>query len=152
MLRAMGIGSKERFALDKPDFQISAEAVQFIRRFLLRRDGGEPVVLTIASMTRSQLMEVDPEIKLSEQELTRLARKQLDSLPSPLELHWSVGATRKSRLPKEHMFVIDGIECFLPPDVRTVVEGRILRVENGELVFDPQLEPPPKFFHSGGRR
>jgi hypothetical protein len=134
--------------MDKLDFQISAEAVQYLRRYLLRGDGSEPVVLTIAPTTRAQLMEFDPEkIELSQQELEKLAKEHLDSLPSPLELHWSVGASRKSRLPKEDMLMINGIECFLPSDVRSVIKGRVLRVENGELVFDPRLEPPAKLYH-----
>lgn len=135
--------------MDKLDFQISAEAVQYLRSHLLLGDGGEPVVLTIAPTTCPQIMDFDPkEIETSEQELGALANKHLDSLPSPVELQWSIGATRKSRLPKQDMFVIDGIECFLPQDVQSVIKGRVLRVENGRLVFDPRLDPPAKLYLS----
>jgi hypothetical protein len=88
-------------------------------------------------------MDIDPK-NIETLEFDVLGKKHLSSLPSEVELQWSIGATRKSRLPTQGMFVIDGIECFFPKDVQSALKGRVLRIENDQLVFDPRIDPPAK--------
>lgn len=127
--------------MHKLDFQISAEAIQYLKSNLLATHADEPLVLTIAPTTHPEIVDLHREnIEMSE--LFTIAKRHLSSLPPQFELQWSIGATYKSRLPKQHMFVISGIECFFPPDVQSAIKGRVLRIEHGELVFDPRLDPP----------
>lgn len=124
-------------------FQITAEAVQYLREHVLSTSG-RPLVLTIVPMvSQGEVLERDVgEMNLSQQELDAMATTFADSLSSPTEYRWVVGAVYKDRLPDGNFQLIDGIECFLPEEVRSVVNGRVLGLEKGELQFSPQLEPP----------
>lgn len=135
--------------MDNFHFRISSEAVEYLKNNVLLRVGSEAVVLTIAPTSNAERLDLDPDkLKLSEEEIAALARAYLHSHSSSGELQWTLGATRKSRLPKKDMFVIDGIECFLPKEVRSAINGRVLRFENGDLVFDPKLDRPSELYRS----
>jgi hypothetical protein len=128
--------------MDELDFRIAPDAAEYLRKYLLRSDTGESLVLTIAPMSSQKeiLGGVDP--KISHQELAALAKEYLQSLPSPIKLEWIVGGMQRSRLPVVQISLIDGIECFFPDEVRSAVNGRVLRLKLGQLVFDPELDPP----------
>jgi hypothetical protein len=130
--------------MDKLDFRIAAEAVDFLRRFLSYAGTGEALVLTISpQLGQGKTLNVARnDAKFSDDELAVLATDFLASLPSTVQLHWTIGAMRKSRLPGQEFVLIDGIECFIPDELKSVVDGRVLRLRNGELVFDPELDPP----------
>ena len=128
--------------MDKWDFRIAADAAEYLRKYLLRSDTGESLVLTIAPMSSQKEISGGVDPKISAQELAALAKKYLESLPSPIELEWIVGGMQRSRLPAVEISLIDGIECFFPDEVRSVVNGRVLRLRLGQLVFDPELDPP----------
>src|SRR5262245_18848256 len=104
--------------------------------------------MTIVPMTPAKIMSsVDP--KLSYHELTAMAKKHFKSLSSPtepsspIELEWVVGGMQRSNLPPGGKIVpIDGIECFLPDEMRSVINGRVLQLKLGQPVFDPELDPP----------
>jgi hypothetical protein len=126
------------------DFRIAADAANFLREHLLRSDSGEQLVLTIAPMSThkdsSQLP--DDNADKSYRELAESGAKYLRSLASPLPFNWVIGGAQRRRLSGEELLLIDGIECFFADEVKAIVSGRILRLRNGELVFDPALEPP----------
>jgi hypothetical protein len=127
------------------DFRIAADAVEYLRNVLLRTGDGELLVLTVApTVAHESSPNFDGNVSdISEQALAALARRYLESLPRPVPLRWTVGGMRKSRLSGEKIVVIDGIECFFPDEVLAVIRGRILRLRRNELIFDPELDPPP---------
>ena len=124
------------------DFRITPEAVAYIRGTLLHDKTGEAMVFAIAPMGPAQTLDISlDQIKsLSSEDLYRLATEQVSAIPKPVMFEWVVGGTRRDRLPPEDLRIIDGIECFVPDEVRAVVNGRVLRLEEGELRFLPPLE------------
>ena len=130
--------------MSKFTFQITAGAVEYLRKNLLRTSSGDPLVLAIVpEVSQEGALNLDAnEVNFSDRELVAMATDFMNSLSSPIELHWVVGGVHKSRLPEGNFRLVDGIECFLPEEVRCVVNGRVLSLQNGELRFDPQLEPP----------
>jgi hypothetical protein len=131
--------------MERFDFHIADDAGEYLRNVLLRTATGEPLVLVIAPLSsqRSMLRLRESDRNLSDKELAKRARAFLSSLPSPVNFQWVVGGMHKNRLSGEKTSFVDGIECFLPDEVRSVVNGRVLRLRNGELVFEPELDPPP---------
>jgi hypothetical protein len=131
--------------MEKFDFRIANDAAEYLRNVLLRTATGESLVLAIAPLSsqHSTLKFRQSDRNLSDKELAECARAFLSSLSSPVKFHWVVGGMHKSRLSGEKTSFIDGIECFLPDEVRSVVNGRVLRLRNGELVFEPELDLPP---------
>jgi len=135
--------------VNKLDFRIAGDAAEYLRKYLLRSDTGESLVLMIVPMTPAKMLaSVDP--KLSYHELAAMAKEHFESLSSPselsspIELEWVVGAMQRSNLPgAAETVLIDGIECFFPDEVRSVLKGRVLQLRLGQLVFDPALDPPP---------
>lgn len=127
------------------DFRITTEAVEFLRKYLLRADSGEELVLTVAPLSthRDTLGHDDSDPESSYRKLAERAKDYLESLSSPIAFQWVVGGMRKSRLPKEQVLLIDGIQCFFPDEVKVKIGGRVLRLRDGNLVFDPELDPPP---------
>ena len=124
-------------------FQITAAAVVHIREHLLQTNTGDQIVLAIAPVSQGGVLNRDPtDLKFSERELITMASEFAKSVDLPFEFQWAVGGMLKNRLPDGDFQVIDGIECFLPEEVKTVVNGRVLSLEKGELRFDPPLEPP----------
>jgi hypothetical protein len=129
--------------MSKFTFQITAEAVDYIRKYLLQTSAGDQIVLVIAPVSHGGVLNIDPnDLNFSKRELIAMATEFAKSLPLPIEFRWVVSGMHKNRLPDGDFRVVDGIECFLPEEVRSVVNGRVLRLESGELRFDPQLEPP----------
>ena len=134
--------------MNKLDFQIAADATEYLRKYLLPSDTGESLVLTIVPMTPAKILaRIDP--KLSYNELVAMAKEHFESLSSstelssPIELEWVVGGMQRSNLPPAaEIVLIDGIKCFLPDEVRALVNGRVLRLRLGQLAFDPELDPP----------
>jgi hypothetical protein len=131
--------------MKKFDFRIANDAAEYLRNVLLRTATGESLVLAIApvSSQKSTLKFRESDLNLSDKELAERARSFLSSLSSPVKFHWVVGGVHKSRLSGEETSFVNGIECFLPDEIRPVVNGRVLRLQNGELVFEPELDPPP---------
>jgi hypothetical protein len=128
--------------MDKLDFRISEDAAEYISKYLLRTDSGESPVLTIVATTRSKKSD-DIDRRLSDHELAALAKEYIKSLPSPIEFEWIVGGMQRSSLPPTaETVLIDGIECFFPDEMRSVINGHVLRLRLGQLVFDPELDPP----------
>jgi hypothetical protein len=128
------------------NFRIAADAAEYLQKHLLRTATGDLLVLTIAPLSSQQkairLNSGDPEV--SKEELTKAAKEYLTSLSSPVALDWVLGGVHRSRVPQKQLLLIDGIECFFPKEIRSVVNDRVLLLRNGELVFDPDLDPPPR--------
>src|SRR5258706_3155659 len=113
--------------MGKLDFQISEDAAEYIRKYLLRTDSGESLVLVIVAMTPSKKSD-NIDRRLSDHELAALAEEYIKSLPSPIEFEWVVGGMQRSNLPPAaETVLINGIECFFPDEVRPVINGRWLR-------------------------
>jgi hypothetical protein len=131
--------------MSKFDFRIAAEAVEYLKKNLLVTDMGESLVLTVAPHSSRQKFLSSPGNgpDFSDEKVGALAKDFIKSLSSPVGFDWVVGGMRKSRLPEQELLPIDGIECFFPDDVRSVINGRVLRLRDGELVFDPELKAPP---------
>ena len=131
--------------MEKFDFRISDDAAEYLRNVLLRTETGESLVLAIAPLSsqRSILKLSESDLDLPDKELAERARASLTPMSSPAKFEWVVGGVYKSRLSGEKTSFIDGIECFLPDEVRSVINGRVLRLRNGELVFEPELDLPP---------
>jgi hypothetical protein len=123
------------------DFQITPEAVAYIRGTLLQDKRGEAMVLTITMMGPAQALDIslDQMKSLSGEDTHRLAAEQVNAIPKPVMFEWVVGGTQRDRLPPEDLRIVDGIECFVPDELRAVVSGRVLRLEEGELRFLPPL-------------
>jgi hypothetical protein len=123
-------------------FRIASNAADYLRSSL-RTDTGELLVLTIVPTSQPTRLSLDGgKAEIPSRELQALANDYMKSLSSPVPLRWTVGGTRRSRLKGEELLLISGIECFFPPEVRSAIDSRTLRLKDGELVFDPQLEPP----------
>ena len=86
--------------MDKPEFRIAEDAAEYLRKYLLRSDTGESLILSIVPMTSQSksLGNVDPK-KMSDRKLAALAKEYLESLPSPIEFEWVVGGMQRSSLP-----------------------------------------------------
>lgn len=131
--------------MKKLDFRIADDAAEYLRNVLLRSPDGDSLVLAVAPVSSQyglvKLADADP--RMSDAELAKVAREFLSSVSAPVKFQWMVGAIRKSRVPAGDVAVIDGIECFLPSEMRRLLNGRTLRIRNGELVFEPELQQPP---------
>lgn len=134
--------------MDKFNFRVTSKAAEYLREHVLRTKTGELFVLTIAPLSRQQktLSVGDRDKKLSQQQLEAMAKEFQTSLSSPVTFEWVIGGMLKSRLPGEEFVTIDGIECFFPDEVKSVLNGRVLRLKRKKLVFDPDLDPPPSLF------
>ena len=132
-------------------FQISAAAVKYLQEILLATlPGEEPLVLCVSPYAaQGRTLDLDPVelTNLSHEELTKMGLNFANSLSTPIEMCWEVGGMRRSRLPAADFRLIDGIECFLPEEIRPVLNGRTLQFENGELRFEPELVPPAPLAH-----
>jgi hypothetical protein len=122
-------------------FIITPEAVQFIRRVLFS-NAKEDLVLAIAPESDATIIELGGKsISHAIEEAVTSAREgQLFSDPSKLQYQWVVGASERARFPAEDVFDCNGIPCFLPHEMREIVNGRTLVVQAGELRLVP--EPP----------
>ena len=127
--------------MKKFEFRISREAEVFIRKTVLPENSGGEYVLTISPRTvADRLLVVNDSIEDSAEEY--LKSKLTDLEEGRLELHWSVGASLRSRFPKEDIFTFSGIACFVPDELKTVLNGRTLLLVGKELRFEPELSPP----------
>lgn len=127
------------------NFRIAPDAVEYLKSRLQRGRRDEALVLVVAPMSEAKHSPVEHD-ELSRKEIRGLANEYLKSLPEAVVFKWTVGIMQRSRLPKRDLAdirVVDEIECFIPDDLQPTLRGRVLRLMNGELVFDPELEPPP---------
>ena len=117
-------------------FRITPEAVEYIRLWLK-----EELVLTfVPSMPVAPLWPAE-QSPPSPEDMKKLAREAFEKLPRRLVLRWEVGGTEKVRLPPEECRIVDGIEVHLPAEIESSLASRVLKLEKGELVLEPPLEP-----------
>jgi len=117
-------------------FRITPEAVGYIRQWLK-----PDLVLTFSPSMPVPSLWPEGEDSPPLEEITRLAQEATKRLPKRMILHWQVGGHGRSRLPQEECRIVDGIEVHIPPELEEPLASRVLKLEKGELVFDPPLEP-----------
>lgn len=126
--------------IDGLALSLSPDAVEFIRHLA----GGslEDYVLTIAPHTEREVLNVAGD-DLAEAVQEVLERLPLDrSALRSMKLVWVLGVSRRSRFPADDVHLIDGVYCFVPHEMRSVVAGRRLVLVEGELRLSPEPDPP----------
>ena len=123
-------------------FSVTPEAAIFIDRVVLANEPRDHYVVTIAPHTRAEVLDlVDGSLTQTIVELLRNVQadpRQVD--PTTMKFRWVVGASLRARFPPEDIHVFDGVACFVPNEMRPVLDGRTLTLRDSELRIEP--EPP----------
>jgi hypothetical protein len=59
-----------------------------------------------------------------------------------ITFHWVVGVSRRERFPAEDILVCNGIPCFIPDEMRPVLNGRSIVLADSRLEIIPAPPPP----------
>jgi hypothetical protein len=127
--------------MDPFHFSISAEAVHFFQRLVHAAESDDDLVLTVAPETDAVVFELEKEAL--DQAIAGMVKDARGRDLRELKFRWTVGASRRSRFPPEDILICDGVSCFIPIEMRPVLNGRTLIVAEGELRIVPDPPPPP---------
>ena len=99
------------------------------------------VVSELVLGTSPEILEGDDWDKRPFQEIIDAGRKLVESLPSRISIRYVIGTKELSRFPHEDVHVVDGVKCYLPKDMLTIIGKRTIVLDDHELRFEPRLEP-----------
>ena len=117
--------------MDPLHFSISTDAAHFFREFIKAAESEEDLVMTIAPETGAIVLELEKEAL--DQAIAEIASEARENGLKKLKFRWTV--------PPEDIHIFDGVPCFVPREMRSVLTGRTLILAGGELRIVP--EPPP---------
>ena len=125
-------------------FDVTPEAAQFVRRLVEFGETREDFVVTIAPQTQSRVIELEGRSheKVAD-EIVKDALAGSRAMGSEtMELHWVVGVSKRNRFPPEDILVCCGVPCFIPEEMKPILNGRALVLANDELRIEPEPETP----------
>ena len=126
-------------------FSVAHDAASFISRVVLANESANDYVVTIAPQTEAMRLD------LTQRSLADTVA-ELELNPPDLrtmQFRWVVGASRRVRFPAKDVFMCDGIPCFVPEEMRPILNGRTLILADGQLRIEPEPPPPARFAGSG---
>ena len=130
--------------MESTRFTVTPEAARFIDRVLLVNRSNKDYVVAIAPQTDAMMLDLKDGV-FTKTDVEKLKKAQTDSLsvdPRKMKFRWVVGVSLRSRFPTEDIFVYDGVSCFVPKEMRSILDGRTLTLNEGELRIEPEPLPP----------
>lgn len=121
---------------------VSAEALEYIRKVLLRGAEEEMAVafaLELLQDEREEVVGLGEDISI--EALIQQGRKYFANLPSIVRLRWSVVTAQAHRFPEHDLHEISGLMFYLPEDTMDAIGTRELVLDGGVLRFQPDLQP-----------
>ena len=127
-------------------FDVAPDAARFVER-LMRFGGADgDLVVTIAPQTEARVFELGEKAHEEiAQEIVKEALAEFHAVDSnAMKFHWVVGVSRRSRFPAEDILVCGGVPCFIPEEMKPILNGRALIVANDELRIEPEPQAPKR--------
>ena len=121
-------------------FSISQEAKRFIQRLLPVGETADQFVVTMAPTTEATTWSL--ENSSIEQVVAEIRKAAAAADPTKMKYRWEVGVSRRSRFPPEDIFSCDGVPCFIPNELKAVLDGRALVVSENQLRIQPEPTSP----------
>lgn len=118
-------------------FRISPAAADFIKSKFRRES--EEKALVVVGVVVGTVRDLDDRTPI--EEVAEMGSETIRDLPSRITVAYQINTTDLKRLPQEDIYVVDGIKCYLPEDIRKIVDSREVVLKNGRLQFEPKLEP-----------
>ncbi len=116
--------------------RISRAAAEFLTK-LLRQEPEEKALVVIGVVVGSVR---DWDVKTPVGDVVETGAKQTRDLPSRIMVEYQINTSDLKRLPPDDIYIVNGIKCYLPDEVRNMVEGHEVVLQNGRLQFEPKLE------------
>jgi hypothetical protein len=128
--------------MDDFHFSISEDAKRFIQRLMPVGETSDQFVLTVAPTTEATTWSL--ENSSIEQVTAEIKKAAAGTDPRKMTYRWEVGVSRRSRFPPEDIFSCDGVVCFIPKELKAVLDGRALVVSENQLRIHPEpISPNP---------
>jgi hypothetical protein len=116
--------------------RISRAAAEFLTK-LFRQESEEKALVVIGVVVGSVR---DWDVKTPVGDVVETGAKQTRDLPSRIMVEYQINTSDLKRLPPDDIYVVNGIKCYLPDEVRKMVEGHEVVLQNGRLQLEPKLE------------
>jgi hypothetical protein len=128
---------KARDAREMADIlRISAAAAEFLTKLLQQQP--EEKALVVVGVVVDSVRDWDAGTPV--EDVREIGADAIRDLPSSITVEYQISTSDLKRLPPDDIYIVNGIKCYLPDDIRKMVERREVVLENGRLQFQPTLQ------------
>lgn len=127
-------------------FSVTPEAARYFDRIvqMLAKDSPGIYVVTISPHTEPNMVDlVDGSLAKTVDDMLKKVHADPRIVdPSTMKFQWGVGIGLGTRFPPEDIIVCNGVPCFIPREIMSVLDGRSLALVDNELRIDPTPPSP----------
>ena len=113
------------------NFSISKGAICFIKRLIPAGVSSDEFVVTMSPVAGATTWSLDN--TSLEQVIADIKEAAANADVSSMTFQWEIGLSRRTRFPPEDIHSFGGVLCFVPPDLKSVLDGCTLVVSEDQL-------------------